>query len=144
MMTAHCTSWLSPWWGLHDDNHRIWFQGSFQVNTALLSDPLESLTLHLLTMKITLCTIIACVHFQFLEQVHGQKVSVSLYLKIITAFQDFSYLFDEMLVLEDGATNWQRENLLIPTILLCSATSCESPHSRVSIFTLHQFCMWWL
>lgn len=40
-----------------------------------------------------------------------------------------------MLVLVDRAMNWQRGNLLIPTFLLCSATSCESPHSPVSIYS---------
>lgn len=44
-------------------------------------------------LKITLCAKIACDPFRFLEQVHGEKRAVGLYLKIITVFQDFSYLF---------------------------------------------------
>lgn len=121
----------APWWN--------WVPELFPSKNGLALRPTGiSRSSCLLTMKITLCTIIACVHFQFLEQVHGQKVAVGLYLKIITAFQDFSYLFDEMLVQVDGARNWQRGNLLIPIILLCSATSCESPHSPVSSWnTLH-------
>lgn len=133
MMTAGCTSWLSPWfpWWQPQNSVPGLFPGKYGLafRSAGISHPSC-----LLTRKITLCTIIACVHFPFLEQVHGQKAAVGLYLKIITAFQDFSYLFDEMLALVDGAMNWQRGNLLTPTILFCSATSCESPHSPVSIY----------
>lgn len=50
-------------------------------------------------LKTTLCTIITCDPFQFLEQVHGEKAAVGLYLKMITIFQDFSCLFDGLLVL---------------------------------------------
>ena len=85
-------------------------------------------------LKITLCTIIVHDPFQFLEQVHGEKAAVGLYLKIITVFQDFSYLFDGILVLLYRAIDWQTGNcLLIPALLLCSARSHESPHSPVSI-----------
>lgn len=134
MMTAHCISWLSPWSPWWQPQNQV--PGLFPGGYSHASRPTGiSRPSCLLTMKMSLCTIIASVHFQLLEQVHGQKVAVGLYLKIITAFQDFSYLFDGMLVLVDGATNWQRGNLLIPTLLLCSATSRESPHSIVSIYS---------
>lgn len=58
--------------------------------------------------------------FQFPEQVHREKEAVGLYLKIITTFQDFSYLFDGILFLLDSAMDRQTGNLLFPALLLCS------------------------
>lgn len=72
--------------------------------------------------------------FKFLEQVRGEKDVMDLYLKIITVFQDFSYLFDGILVLLHRVMDGQTEcYLLIPALLFCSATSHGSPHSPLSI-----------
>jgi len=85
-------------------------------------------------LKRTLCTIIAHDPLKFVEQVHGEEAAVGSCLKIITIFQNFSYLFDGILAGLDRAMDWQTGNyLLVPALLLCSATSHESPHSPVSI-----------
>lgn len=59
---------------------------------------------------------------------------MDLYFKIITVFQDFSDLFNGILVLLDRVMDWQTEYYLpVTAILFCSATSHESPHSPLSI-----------
>lgn len=123
----------APWWN--------WVPELFPSENGLALRPTGiSRSSCLLTMKITLCTIIACVHFQFLEQVHGQKVAVGLYLKIITAFQDFSYLFDEMLVLWMGQGIGREE--ICSSQLFCSVLQQVANHLTAlfpleTLFILH-------
>lgn len=91
--------------GLHDDS-----QAHFQVNKSMLLDHWTPLTTSVNYLKITFCTVTAHDSLQFQEQIHGDKKVVGLYLKIIAIFQDFSYLFDEILVLLDRARDWQTGN----------------------------------